>query len=277
MRRVVEESQLRYRWERPISVASVLVNLSIMIAAIAIVTYGSEWLAFHPFLAKRMEELRMAAIAAVLAPPAIAIMRNARRGSIRGNSIRLSSDQIPEIYRILEKQCERLGITETPELYLSNTADESHAFSSWKRNFIVLSTDNLGAFEESHDVIAFFLGRQIGAIRLGHVTWWNELLLWYILKLPWISLPVRKARAYSEDCYGAFLSPHGLRALLLLAAGRHLTRTVNIQSYLQQVSEYGGLWDRAAAFGAETSPIARRVKALHEAGLLRWDDEAGFE
>jgi hypothetical protein len=219
----------------------------------------------------------MLAIAAIVAPPVIGLIRNARRGSVRGNSIQLSPDQFPEIYGILVEQCEKLGITEIPELYLSNTADESHAFSAWKRNYIVLSTDNLGDFEESHDVIAFFLGRQVGAIHLGHTTWWNELLLWYVLKMPWISLPVRKARAFSEDCYGAFLAPWGLRALLLLAAGRHMTPAVNLESYFEQMKQYGGLWDRVAAFGADSSPVAKRVKALHEAGILRWDSEAGVE
>jgi hypothetical protein len=35
-------------------VASVIVNLALLVAAVALVTYGSSWLERHPWLAKRV-------------------------------------------------------------------------------------------------------------------------------------------------------------------------------------------------------------------------------
>ncbi|HET6616284.1 MAG TPA: hypothetical protein VFH69_00570 [Gemmatimonadota bacterium] len=239
-----------------------------MVLAIVLLTHGAEWLEEYPRLAKRADELKMLAVAAVLAPPAIAVIRNARRGLVRGRDVRLSRDQIPEIYGILELQCEKLGMTQIPDLYVSHSADESNAFSTWKQNFIVLSTDYLGPLEESHDTIAFFLGRQLGAIRLGHAKWWNELLLWYVLKIPLVSAPVQKARTLSLDRYGAFLSRAGLRPLIILATGRHMGRVVDFHGYLNQVGEFGSFWDRVGEIGRKTPALAKRVRALQEAGLL---------
>lgn len=272
---ITEESQLRWPTERSLFIASVLFNLLLMILAIVLLTYGAEWLERYPRLAKRADELKMLAVAAVLAPPAIAVIRNARRGLVRGRDVRLSRDQIPEIYGIFEQQCGQLGMTQIPELYVSASAAESNAFSAWKQNFIVLSTDYLGPLGESHDTIAFFLGRQIGAIRLGHAKWWDELLLWYVLKIPLARAPVQKARTLSLDRYGAFLSRAGLRPLIILATGRHIGRVVNSHGYLKQVDEFGGFWDRVGEIGRKTPALAKRVRALQEVGLLEQRVDAG--
>ena len=51
---------------------SVLFNLGFIFAGIAVVAFRPEWLAFHLILADRIAELRLLALAAVVAPPAIA-------------------------------------------------------------------------------------------------------------------------------------------------------------------------------------------------------------
>ena len=265
---ITEESRLRWPTERSLFIASVLFNLILMVLAILLLTYGAVWLEKYPRLAERADELKMLAVAAVLAPPAITVIRNARRGLVRGRDVRLSRDQIPEIYQLLELQCGKLGMPQLPELYISHSADQSNAFSAWKQDFIVLSTDYLGPLEESHDAIAFFLGRQIGAIRLGHAKWWDELLLWYVLKIPLARAPVQRARTLSLDRYGAFLSRAGLRPLMILATGRHMGRVVNSQNYMKQVDEFGGFWDRVGEIGRKTPALTKRVRALREAGLL---------
>ena len=267
-RPAVQESQLRWRWERPIFVVSVILNVMLVIAAILIALRGADWLQQFPLLARRMGQIRLAAVAAVLAPPAIAIGRNVRWGRLRGDSLRLSREQIPEIYEIFEAQCRALGMSWVPELYLSNRISESQSLSAWKRHYIMLRIEHLGAIQENRDVIAFFLARQLGAVRLGHSAWWNEPLLWYVTRIPFISVPVRKAQSVSQDRYGAFLAPAGLRALLLLAVGRNAVSAVNVREYLRQVLECDGFWDRLATIGGEIPPVAKRVKRLIDAGLL---------
>ena len=84
------ESQLRHPWEIPIFIASVVLNLALIAAAIFIAARGDAWLRSHHFLAKYSNQIRAGAIAAILTVPSLALVRNNRLGFIRGNSIRLS-------------------------------------------------------------------------------------------------------------------------------------------------------------------------------------------
>ena len=65
------------------------------------------------------------------------------------------------------------------------------------------------------------------------------------------------------------LARNALRPLILQASGRLLGPAVSAEDYLDQVREYGGVWDRVGTVGVKSPPLAKRVKALEEAGLLR--------
>src|SRR5262249_12295419 len=96
----LDESQLRHPLEHPIFIASVVLNLALMVAAIVLVNIGADGLAAHPFIKKHMKEIRFLAISAVFALPAAVFIRNTRRASVLGNSVRLSPEQLPEIYSL---------------------------------------------------------------------------------------------------------------------------------------------------------------------------------
>src|SRR5262249_30318157 len=105
---VINESQLRYPHERVLFVATVILNLAIPVLAIILVVIGSDWLSTHPFFAEKIKKILVAAIIGILSPLALGFIRNTRREYIRGNSLRLSKDQLPQIYEIFEKHCDKL-------------------------------------------------------------------------------------------------------------------------------------------------------------------------
>ena len=155
----------------------------------------------------RIEELRALAVAAVFAAPAIFFVRNLRRASIRGGSVRLSANQFAEIYDVLVRCCDRLGMHQVPRLYLTDEEIkcDARAYSSWDGGYIVLGTRYVDRqFADSHDVVGFLLAREIGALRLGHTRWWNEALLAYVVRIPILRRPLRRVRAFSRDRYAAF-------------------------------------------------------------------------
>src|SRR5262249_52195612 len=217
-----------------------------MAGALAFAYHGTEAIKRWPYLAgilgHRIEELRALAITAVFAAPAIFFVRNLRRASIRGGSVRLSQNQFPEIHEVLVRYCGRLGMTRTPRLYLTDDEikRDAQAFSSWDGDYIALATKYVD--RDSHDVVAFLLARELGALRLGHTRWWNEALLAYVVRIPILRRPLRRVRAFSRDRYAAFLAPDGLRGLLIVASGRRLLPNVNIPAWLEQVHEYKGFW-----------------------------------
>ena len=264
-----DESQLRHPAERPLFLAFAVLNVLLMAAAVFLIFRGSGWLRAHPNLAAY---IRVLAIAAVFGVPAIVFLRNARHALVRGKSIALSPQQFPQIYAILQRHCERLAIKPSPELYFSdmNTTKPARAYRSWKCEYIVLSSKFLQPnLQPMLPVFAFWLGREIGRLRLGHASWATEFLLAYVDRIPHLSNPLRRVFTYSEDRYGAFLAPEGLPGLISVVSGRLMLPEVNAPDYLKQVRLYGGLWPRLAELTEAEPTISNRIKALLDAGFLK--------
>jgi hypothetical protein len=265
-----DESQLRHPAERPLFLAFAVLNVLLMAAAICIVLNGSDRLRAHSHLAGY---IRVLAIAAVFGVPAIVFLRNGRHALVRGKSITLSPQQFPQIYAILQRHCERLAIHPLPELYVSdmNMTQPARAYRSWKCNYILLSTKFLQPnLQPMLPVFAFWLGREIGRLRLGHTSWATEFLLAYVAKIRYLSNPLHRVFTYSEDRYGAFLAPEGLPGLIGVASGRLMLPEVNASDYLKQVRLHGGVWARLAGLTEAEPTISDRIKALFDADLLKY-------
>jgi hypothetical protein len=228
------------------------------------------WLGRHPFVDKELNTLRALALAGAVAAPWTVLIRNARWAASYANSIPLSERQIPEIYALLVRHCGVFGITRIPELYI--TDKERHiarAYSIWGRSYIVLSNKLLQPdISRLADVIGFHLGREIGRLRLGHATWWNELLLSYVVRIPVLRNPLMHLRAFSADRYGAFLQPDGVRGLLAHATGRVLLPGVDVAEYLSHLPTVKGFVASVAIWGQDQPPIAHRIRALYDLGLF---------
>jgi hypothetical protein len=241
------ELQLRHPKERPLFWAFAILNVLLMAVAIFIVLEGSDWLLAHPHLAQYRGRIRALAIAAVVGFPATIFLRNTRHALIRGKSIALSPQQLPQICAILQRHCERLSIDPLPELYFSdmNMPKPAQAYRSWKCDYIVLSSKFLQPnLQPMLPVFAFWIGREIGCLRLNHVSWRTELLL-------------------------VFLAPEGLPGLIGIASGRLMLPEVSPSDYLKQVSGYGGIWARFASMGGTEPVVSDRIKALMDSGLLK--------
>jgi hypothetical protein len=265
----VDESTLRDPLERPILVASIAGNFLLMGLALALVFYQPGWLKGHAFLGKEIGFLRILAITALIGIPLLVLNRNRRESSIRGNSVRLSDKQFPEVYAVLRDHCRRLRMSDVPELFLTSGTIPpfSQTFSSWREKYIVLhqSIFDIGDLK-TMDVVAFVLAHELGAIRLNHTAVWNEMLLTYISSIKWLRSPLERVRTYSRDRYGAALSPTGFRGLLINAVGRRLMDQVDIPDYLAQERRYGGFWSSVNVFFEARPQLFTRLRKLHDAG-----------
>lgn len=269
MNDLVDESKLRHPTERPIFLATVAVNFLLMAVALALTFYQPTWVVHHVLLDKYISILRVVAITALIGIPLVVLNRNRRESQIRGNSVRLSEKQFPEVYEILKDHCRRLGMTEVPELFLTAGGIEpfSVTYSSWRENYIVLHQILFDIVEsKSIDVVAFTLAHELGAIRLNQTGVWNEMLLTYVSAIKWFRYPLERARTYSRDRYGAALSPTGFRGLLINAVGRRLMDNVDIQDYLAQAFRYRGFWVGINAFFLPKPQVFNRINQLKAAG-----------
>jgi uncharacterized membrane protein YoaK (UPF0700 family) len=264
------ESALRHPAERPYFIASVILNFLLMGLAIVFVVHTPAWVKEHAFIAKEVMLLRVLAISALVAIPGAVLIRNRRRALVAGDSVRLSPGQFPEIYAILTEQCRQLGISDVPEIYLTvgTIRPFSEAFSSWHENFIVLHQIILDIdYRKSLDIVAFAIGHELGAIRLNHTAWWNDMLLTYVSTIKWLINPLKRARVYSRDRYGAYLAPTGFRGLLIYAVGRRLMNDMNIKDYLNQANQYGGFWAELTILTQRKPSVLHRLRELQSAGF----------
>jgi hypothetical protein len=269
-----EELQLRHPAERPLFIAYAVLNVVLIVAPISMIARGSAWLHAHPQLEKYRGRIRVLAIAAVAGVPGTVFLRNTRHAETRGKSIAISPQQLPQLYAILRRHCEKIQMESLPELYFSDMSipKPARASRSWKCNYIVLSSKFLQpSLEPMLPVLAFWLGREIGCLRLNHATWTTEFLLAYVDKVPYLSGPLRRVFTYSEDRYGAFLAPEGLQGLIGVASGRIMLGEVNVPDYLNQARVYGGVWAQLATLTEKEPTLARRIQALPDAGLLKPD------
>lgn len=265
----LDESALRDPLERPIFIASVVINFTLMAMAIALIFYQPSWARTHPVVGKEIAFLRVLAITALAGIPLVVLNRNRRESSVRGDSVRVTEQQFPEVYAVLRSHCQRLGMTKLPELFItgSSITPFSRTFSSWRENYIVLH-QNIFDIDDAKtmDVISFIIGHELGAIRLNQTAVWNEMLLTYLSSIKWLRAPLERVRTFSRDRYGAALTPTGFRGLLISAIGRRLMDRVNIDAYIQEMRTYGGFWSGVNIFFEPRPQVFIRMHRLRHAG-----------
>jgi hypothetical protein len=277
MRRNAELERIRHPRERRVLLLSALANAGIVAGVIAALVLAPDWLAAHHRIQQLAERVRTVAIVAVLILPAVTFLRRSRLALVRENSVRLGRDQMPEIFSILERQCSALGITDPPELHVSKaaTSELSNAVSFVDgRQAIVLRADifkGLEWIEDRSDAIAFVLGYELGRIRLGHASWWQDVYLGYLIRIPVLRLPLLTVETLSRDRHAALLAPDGIRGLILQASGGELLRYVSVGAYVRQVMEGASRWSRLAALARHGPHVSSRVRALYRAGFFHLD------
>lgn len=158
--------------------------------------------------------------------------------AVRGNAVQLSPQQFPDLYARLEHCCKELGMDVVPETYILNGNGLFNAFATrfFGRNFVVLMSDVVDAMAQDPDGINFYIGHELGHIRLKHLTGhlWRMPALW----LPLVGAAYSRAKEYSCDRHGTACCTNAEsagRALLVLAAGAQRWQSADMRAYAKQL------------------------------------------
>lgn len=164
---------------------------------------------------------------------------------IKGTAVKLSPNQLPELYERFQFCCQKLGMTQMPEAYVLHGNGFFNAFATrfLGRNFVVLLSDVVDALEEQPDGINFYMGHELGHIRRGHLTGhlWRLPALW----LPLLGAAYSRAKEYTCDLHGRACCADGetaSRALAALGAGAKQWRHMNLADYAGQNQGNAGFW-----------------------------------
>ena len=92
---------------------------------------------------------------------------------IRGSSIKLGPQQMPELYARVEEIAQRIGMKRMPDVYLQQSGGALNAFATrfGRARFVVLFSDLVKACGDNVDALDFIIAHELGHIHRGHLNW----------------------------------------------------------------------------------------------------------
>ena len=163
---------------------------------------------------------------------------------LKGTGVKIGQEQCPDLYEKLTTCCNKVGVKDIPDMYLLRT-DFFNALATrfLGRNFVVLFTDVVDALEDNPDSVDFYIGHELGHIHRKHLLW--SVYLFPASILPLLGFALKRAEEYTCDRYGSACCelPSDIKyALAAIAAGNTRWKTINQQSYLDQIAMTNGFW-----------------------------------
>lgn len=165
-------------------------------------------------------------------------------GSIRGNAVKISETQYPDVYRIAKQLAVQMGMKYLPAIYVLQEGGALNAFATrfTRRNFVVIFADVFElAYEKGEGALAFILCHELTHIKKNHVRY--QWLVEGAAIIPFLATALSRAREYTCDRHAAYFRPDGITdGLTVLAAGKKLYKTINAQEYMSQTQTDKSFW-----------------------------------
>ena len=189
-------------------------------------------------------------------------------GHVRGNAVRVSDKQFPQLYRLTVAHARRLELKEVPAVYVLQSGGVLNAFATRfsGRDFVVINSDVLElALDQGEAAVGFIVGHELAHLWRGH------------LRHRWLTLPARlvpylgsaysRACEYTCDRIGAACQPDGaISGLLALAAGKQLHAHVDVREFAAQAEKERNFWTKRVELMSSHPLLPKRVAALLKAG-----------
>lgn len=164
---------------------------------------------------------------------------------IKGNGVELSGAQFPDLYAQFTACCDRLQMKTRPQAYILNGDGGLNAFATkfLGTQFVVLTSDVVDAMDKHVDGIRFYIGHELGHLRMKHLS--GHFFRWPALWLPLIGAAYSRARESTCDRHGLACcgSPEGAaRSLAALSAGAQRWEQLDVTAYRSQANHSSGFW-----------------------------------
>lgn len=181
---------------------------------------------------------------------------------IKGNGVELTTEQFPDLHRHFEACCARLQISKPPQAYVLSGGGAFNAFATQflGHSYVVLLSEVVDAMDTHPDGVRFYLGHELGHLRLKHLS--GAFLRWPVLWLPLLGAAYSRARESSCDLHGLACSSspeNAARALAALATGSKRWAQLNLSAYRQQLQRIAGFWGSFHELTAGYPWISKRV------------------
>jgi len=183
---------------------------------------------------------------------------------VRGNGVRVSERQLPELHARVLAAAQKLGLDRTPEVYVVQAGGVLNAFATklLSRRFVVLHAELVDQCRDPRQ-LDFVVGHEVGHLAAGHLRF-----MWLVapfLIVPWLGTAYLRAREYTADRCGFLVAgdlEQSIRGLVVLAAGGNVAAQANLGAFTGQVRETGGFWMAVLELSASHPYLCKRAAAL---------------
>jgi Zn-dependent protease with chaperone function len=187
---------------------------------------------------------------------------------LMGNGVELTEAQFPDLYAQFTACCDRLQMRKRPQAFILNGNGGFNAFATrfLGVQYVVLLSDVVDAMSAHEDGVRFYLGHELGHLRMKHLS--GHLLRWPVLWLPLLGAAYSRARESTCDRHGlaCCASPEGAaRALSALAAGGKRWQDINVGDYCRQAGHSSGFWMSFHELTAGYPWLTKRVARVMDA------------
>src|SRR5215471_5356476 len=184
---------------------------------------------------------------------------------LRGSSIKLGPNQMPELYGRVVELSGRIGLEKVPDVYLRQSGGLLNAFATrfGRARFVVLFSELVHACGDNLNALDFIIAHELGHLHRGHLNW-----RWLVAPahiIPFLGSAYSRACEYTCDRYGfqASNDPNrSLDGLCILAAGPQFAPYVNRQAFVAQRDDLNTAFMKLGQWFATHPPLAKRVAAL---------------
>ena len=187
-------------------------------------------------------------------------------GAFRGNAVRVSNEQLPDVHQVVQRLSKEMGLREAPDVYVLQAGGMLNAFATrfLGRNFVVLYSEVVDlARMKGMDALSFVIAHELAHHQRGH-TGWRRYLVLPAMWIPFLGSAYSRACEYTCDAFGARFCPAGaIDGLLVLAAGKGLYQAVDAAAFARQAETERGFWVWLAEVMATHPNLPKRVAEVH--------------
>ncbi len=194
---------------------------------------------------------------------------------IQVNGVRLKESQFPDLYKRVEELSSKMGLSKIPEVYIVESGGILNAFATkvfgfFGKNMVILYSDFVDVSIESNGhEIDYVIAHELAHIKRNHVV--KALLVFPAMWIPFVGVSFSRMAEYTCDRMAAYYTERpeeAVNGLLVLAAGRHLYKKVNVKEYLEQYNDKKGVFVTLTELLSTHPPIPKRI---HEIESLMYE------
>lgn len=184
---------------------------------------------------------------------------------LKSESVEVTKDQLPILYKSFEEVCEKLDLSERPRFYILQHNGVLNAFASRHsgRNFIVVFSDLLEALGHDSDRMKFLIGHEVGHIRRNHIL--KRIFLLPSMIIPMVGHAYHRACEATCDRFGLFAvgnTEAATQGLVVLAAGKLVSTMANPAAFARQYYDNRGFFISWHELSSGYPTLSQRVAKI---------------